>query len=78
MQAYSEWMGCHCDLFAPRHIQGEFVIRPGLLPGGSRPSMAVWGGYEKPAYPGTSGPEKGFWWFPAPDQFCWHLQELRE
>lgn len=74
VQAYSDWMGQHADRFQPRHIDGDFVIKPGLAPGEKRPRLALWGEYSKPDYPGTTGPEEGFWRFPAPDEFCWHME----
>lgn len=75
VQAYSQWMGENSQLFQPRHVDGDFVIKPGLAPGADRPYLAVWGKYDKPEFPGTYGPVDGFWWFPAPDEYCWHLEK---
>lgn len=63
VQAYADFMNQHSERFQPRHIQGEFEIRPGLPPGTKeedRPSLARW----------TTG---GFEAFKAPDQYYWHL-----
>lgn len=73
VQAYSQWMGEHKELFQPKHIAGEFMVSQGLPPGVDRPMLAVWGGHPKPDFPGTTGPKGGFWWFPAPDEYCWHV-----
>lgn len=74
VQAYADWMNQNSERFQPRHIAGEFEIRPGRAPGTDAQSMALWGGLPRPDYPGTSAtPESGFWRFPAPEEFCWHL-----
>lgn len=73
--AYGDWMTQHGDLFGPKHLQGDYVIRPGLPPGIARPDLALWHEYDRPTYPGTTEtPVDNFWWFPAPDKFCWHIE----
>ena len=75
VQGYGRWMEEHAGEFQPRHIDGDFVIKPGLAPGGQRPTLALWAEEPRPNYPETTGPKDGFWWFPAPDEYCWHLEK---
>jgi len=70
---YSEWMGQHPDIFQPAHIGGDFVIKPGLASGMRRPELAVWADSDTPPYPGAYLKD-GFWWFSAPDEYCWHIE----
>jgi len=71
---YSDWMGRNSDMFTPNHIQGEFEIRPGHAPGTVRPELALHQSYPKPNYPETAPePREGFWRFPAPEKFLWHI-----
>ncbi|HWI51373.1 MAG TPA: hypothetical protein VNT01_04450 [Symbiobacteriaceae bacterium] len=74
VSTYGRWMGENGQLFHPRHIEGDFVVKPGLPPGATRPTLALWHEFQKPDVPGTTGPKKGFWWFPAPDSYCWHIE----
>ncbi|HWI51557.1 MAG TPA: hypothetical protein VNT01_05370 [Symbiobacteriaceae bacterium] len=75
VSAYGDWMAKNGSLFVPNHIQGDFVVKPGLAPGAQRPNLALWHEYPRPEYPGTSlKPRGNFWWFPAPDAFCWHIE----
>lgn len=75
VKEYSDWMARNSDLFKPRYIEGEFAIKRGIPEGGTRPEMAVWHEYPRPHFPGTCGPVHGFWWFPAPDEYCWYIEK---
>jgi hypothetical protein len=77
VKEYGAWMSRNGEFFQPKNIQGDFVIKQGLPPGVSPPSLALWHEYPRPNYPGTSEkPEKGFWWFPAPKEYCWYIEKV--
>ena len=72
--AYSSWMGDHPDRYAPKYVKGDFVIKMGLPPGMERPNLAVSKDLPKPGFPGVDSSDPDWWWFPAPDQYCWHVE----
>jgi uncharacterized protein YukE len=73
VQAYGAWMGEHNDLFKPKNIDGDFEIRMGLPPGEHRPELALSKESAEPPYPDARDGEDGFWYFPGPDEYCWHI-----
>lgn len=75
VREYGSWMSQHGDLFQPKHIEGDFVVKQGLPPGVKPPPLALWHEFPRPDFPGTSEkPDQNFWWFPAPKEYCWYIE----
>ncbi|MDF2628854.1 MAG: Peptidoglycan-binding domain 1 protein [Symbiobacteriaceae bacterium] len=74
VKEYGAWMSEHGELFQPKNISGDFVVKQGLPPGVDAPKLALWHEYPRPDYPETrlSG---SFWWFKAPKEYCWYIEK---
>lgn len=73
--AYGTWLTQHVERLRPQYVKRPFTLCAGVAGGDSRPLLAQSQEYGKPDYPGAYL-ANGWWWFPAPDRFCWHIEHL--